>query len=321
MVYLHYGDRLPVVGVLQRVLNECRQMDVRLFGVEELVEDGVFGIRTRTAFQDAQVALGLRDQSGVVGPVTWRQLATIGGFRIVDVVDAVFEAWMQKKGRAGLHWEQIDLYMKKFPHRSQSDAVAFADRAIRSMENEIKDNRNQYNRLVTHGGRPIAITSREHVFAAIRKGLEERCRDGNRVVLLRFTAHGGPGSQGVAATTSARRVRITDDTLSFDDDDTPEELVETVVLSGMTMPMASFGCVELHGCNVGARRRVGRGKDRILVNGPAYVQNFANTVGRPVSASAIGDYFGTLKLDVRYEGAVVSCAPGGASVRDWFKQH
>jgi hypothetical protein len=321
MIYLHYGDRLPAVGVLQRILNECRMRDARLSLVEELVEDGIFGRRTRAAFKAAQEALHLADRSGIVGPDTWRALATIGKYRVVDVVDAVFEAWMQKKGRAGLHWEQIDLYLKHFPHRSHSDAVAFADRAIRSMEFEIKANRDQYNRFISHGGMPIAITDREHVFAAIRKGLEERSRDGYRVVLLRFTAHGGPGSQGVAATTSARRIRITDDTLSFDDDDTPEELVETVVLSGMTMPMAEFGCVELHGCNVGARRHVGRGAKRILVNGPAYVQNFANTVGRPVSASAIGDYYGTLKLDVRYEGAVVSCVPGGGRVRDWFRQH
>jgi len=320
MIYLQYGDRLPAVGVLQRVLNECRKLDARLALVEELIEDGIFGPRTHAAFKTAQEALHLADKSGIVGPDTWRALATIGKYRIVDVTDLAIEARVRDVGRAGMHMKQIDAFVRKFPDRHYSDAVAWADKVMRMFDAEIKACRDQHERFVSHGGNPIAITRLDGVFDTIRRGLEERSRDGHRVVLLRFTGHGGPASQGVAAS-ALRKRGITEDTLSFDEDDTPEELVETVVLSGMTVPMAKFGCVELHGCNVGARRHVGRGRKRILVNGPAYVQNFANTIGRPVSASAISDLYGTFKLDVRYEGAVVSCAPGGGTVRSWFEQH
>lgn len=319
MVYLYHGDRLPVVGVLQRVLNECRQMDFRLFGVEELVEDGVFGIRTRTAFQDAQAALGLRDQSGVVGPVTWRQLATIGGFRIVDVTDLALEALMNRTGRAQIHSKMIAKYQRMFPHRCYSDAEAFAATAMREYDIEIKQCRDQHNRFIANGGNPIGITSLDDIFGTIRRGLAANSRDGSRIVLLRFTGHGSPASQGVAGSRHGVR-KITADTLSFDEDDTPEELVDTVMLSGMTVPMASFGCVELHGCNVGARRVAGHRRNRVLLDGPAYVQNFANVIGRPVSASTVQDHFGTLKLDTRYEGGVVSRIPGGGQVKDWFKR-
>jgi hypothetical protein len=77
----------------------------------------------------------------------------------------------------------------------------------------------------------------------------------------------------------------------------------------------------LHGCNVAARRRVGRGRNRILLNGPAYVQSFANLVLRPVTAAVTGDYYGTLRSDVRYEGPIVSQVPGGGRFSDWFAQH
>jgi len=107
----------------------------------------------------------------------------------------------------------------------------------------------------------------------------------------------------------------------FHDDHSTEQLLETVVLSGMTMPMARFGCVELHGCNVAAYRQVGRGPNRVLRNGPAYVQSFANLIGRPVTGTTTGDYYGTLLRDVRYEGPVVTGDPGGGDLRDWFRQH
>jgi hypothetical protein len=320
MIYQTFGDRLPAVGVVQRMMNECRKKDARLSGIEELVEDGIFGSSTRAAVRTAQGALGLKDRSGILGPDTWRALAAIGGFRIVDVTDLAIEALMKRKGRAQMHMDAIDRYVAKYPHRSRQEAETFAATAMRKYDTEIKANRDQHNRFVSMGGNPIGITSLEDVFGTIRRGLEERSRDGARIVLLRFTGHGSPASQGVAGSMVGGK-SITGDTLSFDDHDTAEDIIDTVVLSGMTLPMAPFGCVELHGCNVGARRVAGHRKKKILLNGPAYVQNFANVVGRPVSASVISDYYGTVKLDTRYEGAVVNCVPGGGGVQDWFKQH
>jgi hypothetical protein len=97
--------------------------------------------------------------------------------------------------------------------------------------------------------------------------------------------------------------------------------METLRISGMTVPMPMWGSVELHGCNVGAMRYATRRRMRVETDGPAYVQLFADTVGRPVVASTVGDYYGTMYLDTRYNGPVVSCVPGGGETEDWFESH
>ena len=62
-------------------------------------------------------------------------------------------------------------------------------------------------------------------------------------------------------------------------------LFQALVIGGMAVEMASFGCVELHGCSVAARRNVGRGRSRVMANGAAFLQSFAKSIGRPVSAT------------------------------------
>lgn len=322
MIFLHYGDRLPSVAVMQRLINECREMGGRFVGVRELVEDGIFGRNTRAAVKALQDAFSVRPDNGVFGPSTWRALADYRKCKIVDVTDLVLETKIKKLGHRKAREFLTEHYKRRLPKASRGQVEASVERMMRKTLKEIRDCRDQHNRFVAHGGEPIAITDVKDTFGTIRRGIAARSRDGWRVVMLRFTGHGGPASQGVAGTAYIKaRVYITPDMLRFDDDDTAEELVETVVIGGMTMSMANFGCIELHGCNVGARRKVRRGKNRILLNGPAYVQNFADLLGRPVSATTIGDYYGSLKLDTRFEGPIVSCMPGGGTVREWFKEH
>lgn len=318
MIYLRYGDRLPSVGVIQRLINECIDTDDRFAQIPKLAEDGIFGRNTLKAVKATQVILTVKPPNGVFAPSTWRALARHRKCKIVDVTDLALETLLQKKGQRVVREELIAKYLRKHPKKSKGQAERVADRSIRKYQNEIRDCRDQHNRFVAHGGEPIGITSKEDVFGTISRGLDARSSDGSRVVMLRFTGHGSPASQGVFGSLFGA-VSIDADTLSFDDDDSIEELIDTVMLSGMTMPMAKFGCVELHGCNVAKRRLVGRGRNRVLLNGPAYVQSFADLVGRPVTGSTIGDYFGTLQLDTRYEGAVVTGVPGGGTVERWLR--
>ena len=90
------------------------------------------------------------------------------------------------------------------------------------------------------------------------------------------------------------------------------------MVAGMTNAMARGGSVELHGCNVAADKWTGKGRNRTRINGPAYVQKFADTTGRPTTASTVQDMSGSVRWDVRFEGGVVSCVPGGGRVKDWF---
>jgi len=77
-VLLLQGDRLPAVGLLQKLLNRTGA---------SLKIDGDFGNRTRAAVQAFQRARNLVPD-GIVGEVTWpRLVASTGNLKIVDCVD------------------------------------------------------------------------------------------------------------------------------------------------------------------------------------------------------------------------------------------
>ena len=74
---LRYGDRLPTVGVLQKLLNRSGA---------KLRVDGVFGPRTREAVMAFQASRRLYRDGGV-GESTWSRLVFSDRLPIVDCVD------------------------------------------------------------------------------------------------------------------------------------------------------------------------------------------------------------------------------------------
>lgn len=77
--YLRYGDTLPAVGVLQKLLNGTGA---------SLVADGIFGAKTKAAVERFQRPRRLV-VDGIVGKNTWPRLAVVGGavVKIIDCVD------------------------------------------------------------------------------------------------------------------------------------------------------------------------------------------------------------------------------------------
>lgn len=77
--YLKYGDRLPAVGVLQKLLNGTGA---------SLVADGIFGSRTKAAVEQFQRPRRL-GVDGIVGKNTWPRLAVVGAglVKVIDCVD------------------------------------------------------------------------------------------------------------------------------------------------------------------------------------------------------------------------------------------
>lgn len=71
------NDRLPAVGVLQKLLNR---------GGAKLDPDGDFGPRTRQAVLDFQVPRHLK-ADGKVGPETWPRLSANANLPILDCID------------------------------------------------------------------------------------------------------------------------------------------------------------------------------------------------------------------------------------------
>ena len=316
MIWFRSGDRYASVATMQRVLNLCSASDPRLQAGEPLVEDGVFGRLTRERVKAAQKALDVRPASGILGPDTWKALRPIAKCRVVDVTDLALEELFRTRGERAIRESLLRQY--RADRKTAAAAQHFVNRDILTYKKEIQACRAQHCRFVALGGDPIGITSLDRVYETIRRGITARSRGGWQVVLLRFTGHGGPGAQGVAASLIRMR-RITMGTLTYDDKDTAEDLVETLMVSCIADAMPTWGSVELHGCNIAARRRVGRPPKRILVNGAAFVQRFADTVGRPVTATTVPDLYGTIRYDVRFEGPIVCCTPGGGTVKSWFR--
>ena len=76
--YLQEGDKLPAVGVLQKLLNRTGA---------HLVCDGIFGKRTKAAVVEFQKLRKLVPD-GIVGEVTWPRLfANTNNLRIIDCID------------------------------------------------------------------------------------------------------------------------------------------------------------------------------------------------------------------------------------------
>ena len=81
--YLRFGDRLPSVGVLQKLLGRAgARLDV----------DGIFGPKTLAAVLEFQRRHHPLRQDGLVGIQTWARLTEGLNLPIVDCVD-VFDAF------------------------------------------------------------------------------------------------------------------------------------------------------------------------------------------------------------------------------------
>lgn len=75
--YLRWGDKLPSVGVLQKLLNRTG---------ESLTIDGIFGNNTKAAVQRFQRPRGLQ-VDGIVGQNTWPRVSANANLPIIDCID------------------------------------------------------------------------------------------------------------------------------------------------------------------------------------------------------------------------------------------
>ena len=76
-IYLQQGDKIPAVGVLQKLLNRTG---------EHLSVDGIFGPNTKTAVKRFQQARLLK-VDGIVGKITWPRVSANANLPIIDCID------------------------------------------------------------------------------------------------------------------------------------------------------------------------------------------------------------------------------------------
>lgn len=318
MIYLQRGDRIPAVGVVQRLINIARIREPRLFPQPELEEDAVYGNTTHTVVRDAQIALQLASHDGITGPETWSALAPVAKFRVVHVVDRAIEQMLSAQGRQEVRRRAVESYRSNHPNASQADADRHADRILAVCDHEVTNMRILAEAYVGLGGNPIEVTSFDRPLQQIRQGIAARSRDGWQVVILRIVAHGGPASQ-IIALNPFGSFRLDTDLIQRDDDDSPSELVNTLALEGMVTGIAGFGCLELHGCSIARPLPAGRRGQPVQLSGMAYMQALANRVGRPSTAGIRKQkiHRGTRSY-VRFEGSLVSAYPAGVTPQAWF---
>lgn len=315
MLHVKHGDRLPSVGIIQKLINETRAKEPRMRSVPEMRVDGIYGKNTQAGVKKVQVALGLKSPNGTFDQHTWRALADIAKWRIVDICDLLLERHLASKPYSQLRNDLIEKIKGKMPESTLKQASQFADKLLRKWSDDAQTCRQQFHRFQGQGGQPIALLEKNQIYDTIRRGVNERSRAGWKVVLLRFTGHGSPGIQGVGGSLFGT-VELDLAKITMEDDDSDSDFIDAIMIGGMAMPMASFGVIELHGCRVGMRGRQKRGQP--VVDGPGFVNAFANTMARPVSAGTETQYVGTNVLDVRFEGSPITAIPAGGTVEQWF---
>ena len=93
--FLRWGDRIPAVGVLQKLLNRTG---------ERLTADGIYGNNTKTAVRRFQRARRM-GSDGIVGQNTWPRVSANERLPIVDCIDvfdpALFNLEARDVRRAG----------------------------------------------------------------------------------------------------------------------------------------------------------------------------------------------------------------------------
>lgn len=315
MLHVKQGDRLPSVGIIQKLVNETRAKVPRMRSVPEMRVDGIYGKNTQAAVKEVQVALGLKSANGTFDQHTWRVLADIAKWRIVDICDLLLEGYLASKPTRQLRNDLIEQGKITMPKSTPEQIGRYADKMLRKWSDDAQTCRQQFLRFQGQGGQPIALLKSHQVYDTIRRGVNERSRDGWKVVLLRFTGHGRPGSQGVGGSLFGT-VELDLAKITMEDGDSDHDFIDAIMIGGMAMPMASFGVIELHGCRVGLRGRRRRGQP--VADGPAFVNAFATTMGRPVSAGTETQYVGSTVLDVRFEGSPITAIPAGGTVEQWF---
>jgi hypothetical protein len=257
VLHVKHGDRLPSVGIIQKLINETRAKEPRMRSVPEMGVDGIYGKNTEAAVKEVQVALGLKLANGTFDQHTWRVLADIAKWRIVDVCDLLLEGYLASKPHIQLRNDLIEQGKRKMPQSTLKQNSHRADKLLRKWSDDAQVCRQQFHRFQAQGGQPIALLKKNQVY-------------------------------------------------------------DSIMIGGMAMPMASFGVIELHGCRVGLRGRPRRGQP--VVDGPGFVNAFANTMARPVSAGTETQYVGSAVLDVRFEGSPITAIPAGGTVEQWFAQ-
>jgi hypothetical protein len=156
--YLHLGDKLPSVGVLQKLLNRA---------CAKLEPDGVFGPKTEAAVRHFQELHHLK-HDGIVGEKTWPKLVEGVELPIVDSVD-VFDSFQKEE------------YLRKGEKKKANDSSD-------SLANEVDD-------IQSVGGNPFVIGGMSNGVQQVLSMISAASRD---AFLLRFHGHGYSGSVGIS---------------------------------------------------------------------------------------------------------------------------
>jgi Putative peptidoglycan binding domain len=280
--YLRFGDHLPTVGVLQKLLNRAGA---------KLDPDGIFGPKTLLAVRKFQHAHHLVPD-GRVGKNTWMKLARGLELPIVDCVD-IYDAAQQEEIQRQLKTEKNECVRKDLTKRLD----------------ELADSTVDADNIRAVGGNPF-------VFGGMSNGVEQAismiygaARD---AFLLRFTGHGYPGSVGVSTGSKSfiERNKLNQDRLAVMAQD-PVQLACSMdalhrSFGRLRAVFGPYGSCELHAC------QTGRGPE-----GTQFLPLFSSVIGVPVTAP-INDQVGGDDT-FKFRGPTRTATPNGAPLKTWCR--
>jgi hypothetical protein len=283
---LRFGDHLPTVGVLQKLLNR--------FG-EDLDPDGVFGRKTLAAVQKFQRSKHLLPD-GIVGVETWPKLTEGVDLPIVDSVDVFDSFQIEEAGRI----IEEDTDKLKDPKISKEET--------RKLQQQIKDAKeflkeHKYGQLEVAvasiravGGNPLVLGGMSNGVAQAVSLIRSAARN---VFLLRFHGHASSGSQNITAGTE-----WSSELNALDADTIP---VLSRVISSLRAVFGPYGSVEFKGC------QLARGPE-----GRHMLTRIASILGVPATAGEITQHSGGTET-FHFRRPTYTAVPYGQSLEDWCR--
>jgi len=337
--YLRFGDRLPSVGVLQKLLNRAgAALDV----------DGKFGRETRAAVLDFQRTHLHLKQDGEVGIHTWARLTQGLSLPIVDCIDVFDTAErIERLQRAKTLYKKYQALRKSRPNICADPSVleTMKHEELVNLAEEVEidavENSSAAPKLRASIALALEAMSKQQLIAGITKKLAEDRREaeewtdtfanevddigkagGNPLLvggmsdgveqavtlisaaargafLLRFHAHGSDGSFGVGAGRAGAR--------GHGNRITPNGMWDWLpkTLGRLKGNLGRYGSIELMSCN--------------MAHGPEgreMVQLLSYHIGVPVSSGVNVQYAGLTKT-FRFEGPTHTAFPNGHPIEEW----
>jgi hypothetical protein len=297
--YLRYGDRLPTVGVLQKLLKRAG---------EKLDADGIFGPKTLAAVRHFQHAKRLHPD-GIVGKHTWPRLVEGLDLPILDCVD-VFDGFEKEEFSRKAGEDEMKAKKSTTSNKERKQLLGQAKEERKKAAEWTNSNEEEVDDIRAVGGKPFVIggmsNGMEQAVSMIRSAA-------NDAFLVRFHSHGSPGSFGIASgranDPSAKLInpltRVNAASKTAFRDSVSKDALHKLCLPLKNSVFGPYGTLQVMSCHTAQG-----------VEGRDLLTEIASWVEVPVTAGT-GEQLAGGPDTFKFEGPTFTAIPNGQSLQAW----